>query len=81
MQYFLIILLIIVIAGGIARFIFSGARSEYGLKRKYVKLSSQPPHVARQTLQMQLERLKKRYPQKSRKWRLEKIIYDLQKDR
>jgi len=46
--------------------------------RRQLKL---PPDQADQTIDRQIERLKERYPDRSEEWYLEKIIYDLERDR
>jgi hypothetical protein len=40
-----------------------------------------PPEVAEETLNLHLENLKKKFPGRSMEWYLEKIIYDLERDR
>lgn len=51
------------------------------LKRRYMKLTHQSPRIACESLQWQLNRLKAKTPGKSEEWYLEKIIYDLERDR
>ncbi len=46
--------------------------------RRQLKL---PPDQADQTIDRHIERLKARYPNRSEEWYLEKIIYDLERDR
>lgn len=46
--------------------------------RRQLKL---PPDQADQAIDRQIERLKERYPGRSEEWYLEKIIYDLERDR
>ncbi len=46
--------------------------------RRQLKL---PPDQADQSIDRQIERLKERYPGRSEEWYLEKIIYDLERDR
>ncbi len=46
--------------------------------RRQLKL---PPKEADQTIDRHIERLKERYPDRSEEWYLEKLIYDLERDR
>ena len=40
-----------------------------------------PPKIADETIERHIKRLKKRHPNRSEEWYLEKIIYDLERDR
>ncbi len=40
-----------------------------------------PPDAADQTIERHIERLRERYPNRSEEWYLEKILYDLERDR
>ncbi len=51
------------------------------LKRKYYKLSFQETNEAKKSLQRQIAILKSKRPDYPEEWYLEKIVYDLQKDR
>ena len=51
------------------------------LKRQYLHLSFQSKTQAEKSLQRQLRTLKTKYPGYSEEWYLEKVIYDLQRDR
>ena len=51
------------------------------LQNKYYNLSFQSRNEARKSLNRQLILLKNKYPGYSQEWYLEKIIYDLQRDR
>lgn len=51
------------------------------LKRRYCQLSFQAPEQAKKSLQRQIAILKSKRPGYSEEWYLEKIVYDLQKDR
>lgn len=51
------------------------------LKRKYIKMSMQTPQEAERSLHRQIERLKTSRPGYSAEWYLQKLIYDLEKDR
>ncbi len=51
------------------------------LQNKYYNLSFQSRNEARKSLNRQLMLLKNKYPGYSQEWYLEKIIYDLQRDR
>ena len=51
------------------------------LKRKYGQLVSLSGQQAEKALQYQLKAVRKRYPGRSEQWYLEKIIFDLERDR
>ncbi|HHV16739.1 MAG TPA: hypothetical protein GXX58_09255 [Gelria sp.] len=51
------------------------------LKRRYYQLSFQEPKQAQKSLQRQIVILKTKRPGYSDEWYLEKIVYDLEKDR
>ena len=51
------------------------------LKRRYYQLSFQGTEQAKRSLQRQLAILKTKRPGYSDEWYLEKIVYDLEKDR
>ncbi len=51
------------------------------LKKRYYRLSFQEKNEARKSLQRQITVLKSKRPGCSEEWYLEKVIYDLQKDR
>lgn len=51
------------------------------LKRRYYQLSFQETNEAKKSLQRQLAVLKSKRPGYSQEWYLEKVVYDLQKDR
>lgn len=51
------------------------------LKRKYYQLSFQGTNEAKKSLQRQVAILKTKRPGYSKEWYLQKIVYDLQKDR
>ncbi len=40
-----------------------------------------PPKIADETIERHIKHLKKRHPNRSKEWYLEKIIYDLERDR
>ncbi len=86
MDLVLVIVLVLVIAAVIIYLRNKGA-SIHGVgkagslrqeARRQLKL---PPDQADQTIDRQIERLKERYPDRSEEWYLEKIIYDLERDR
>ena len=52
-----------------------------GLRQEARRQLKLPPDQADQTIDRQIERLKERYPGRSEEWYLEKIIYDLERDR
>ncbi|MGE5390039.1 MAG: hypothetical protein ACM3PE_03140 [Deltaproteobacteria bacterium] len=51
------------------------------LKRRYIELHGLSSNMAETALERQLTVLKMKRPGKSEEWYLEKIIYDLHKDR
>jgi hypothetical protein len=51
------------------------------LKRRYRQLMSLSEQQAEKSLQYQLKAVRKRYPGRSEQWYLEKIIYNLERDR
>ena len=51
------------------------------LRKRYYRLSFQEKNQARKSLQRQMDVLKSKRPGRSEEWYLEKVIYDLQKDR
>ncbi len=51
------------------------------LKRRYYQLSFQEPKQPQKSLQRQIVILKTKRPGYSDEWYLEKIVYDLEKDR
>ncbi|MFW6129758.1 MAG: hypothetical protein ACOC56_01165 [Atribacterota bacterium] len=70
-----------VIFGIIIYFTREDQRNIKKLKKKYYNISGLPPHIAEETLQRHIERLKEKYPDKSLEWYLDKIIFDLEKDK
>lgn len=77
MFYILILAVIVIIIVFAIR-----SRSEVNLlKRRYRQLTFLSPKEAEKSLQLQIERLKSKYPKRSEKWYLEKVIYDLERDR
>jgi hypothetical protein len=79
---YLVILLVVIAGAVLASFLRNRtADSTAALKRRYrqlVLLSEQQAGIA---LQHQLQAVRKRYPGRSEQWYLEKIIYDLERDR
>lgn len=51
------------------------------LKRRYMQLTHQNSQVAAESLQWQFDKLKTKTPGKTEEWYLEKIIFDLERDR
>lgn len=61
---------------------FKKGRSEINrLKQRYRQLMFLSPREADKSMQLQIDRLKSKYPGHSEKWYLEKVIYDLERDR
>jgi len=82
----LAIILVIIIAAVIFFLRSKGARvgglGKTGSLRKEARRQLKlPPDQADQTIDRQIERLKERYPGRSEEWYLEKLIYDLERDR
>lgn len=51
------------------------------LKQKFRKLTFSSPKYADESLRLQIINLKNKFPGRSEKWYLEKVIYDLERDR
>jgi hypothetical protein len=80
---YIIVFLILLLLGGVLYFYISGreARKIKRLKQRYILLSHMPPDVAEESLNLHIENLKRKFPGRSMEWYLEKIIYDLERDR
>lgn len=52
-----------------------------GLREKYRKMLRMPHGMAEQVIEDQIARLREQYPGQSEEWYLEKLIYDLERDR
>ena len=59
----------------------SAGTNKNQLFKKYCQLMRLPPNEAREQLNFQIQRLKAKHPGKSEEWYLDKIIYDLERDR
>lgn len=59
----------------------SGLGKEQALRQQIRRLLQQPPDSANETIDRYMANLKERYPGHSEEWYLEKIIYDLERDR
>lgn len=86
MDLVLVIVLVIVIAVVILFLRNKGARiggvgKAANLRQEARRQLKLPADQADQTINRQIERLKERYPGRSEEWYLEKIIYDLERDR
>lgn len=78
------LMILLVIAAGFALLGFLRSRatdSTAALKRKYQQLVFLSGQQADDALHHQLKAVRKRYPGRSEQWYLEKIIYDLERDR
>ena len=51
------------------------------LRRKFIALSRMSPAEANESLDWQIDKLKRKFPDKSMEWYLEKVLYDLERDR
>ncbi len=79
---YLVVVTVLIIFIIIGFYYFRGeSRKIKRLKQRYILLSHMPPEVAEETLNLHLENLKKKFPGRSMEWYLEKIIYDLERDR
>ncbi len=77
----LVTVLIILVLIGFYYFRRGESRKIKRLKQRYILLSHMPPEVAEETLNLHLENLRKKFPGRSMEWYLEKIIYDLERER
>ena len=59
----------------------SGLGKEQALRQQIHRLLQQPPDSANETIERYMANLKERYPGHPEEWYLEKIIYDLERDR
>jgi uncharacterized protein HemX len=79
---YLAILLAIAAGAVLVTFLRSRATDKTAaLKRRYRQLVFLSGQQADDALQHQLKAARKRYPGRSEQWYLEKIIYDLERDR
>ncbi len=81
MIYLAILLAVIIVA---ALVLFGRNRSQGGaaaLKRRYRQLMFLSEKEADKSLQYQMDAARKRYPGRSEQWYLEKIVFDLERDR
>ena len=79
-----IVLLIIIAAIIIYAAVYAaggGRRKKNQLLKRYYELMGMPRRVAEETLSRQKEVLQKKFPGKTEEWYLEKIIFDLEKDK
>ena len=51
------------------------------LRQEIRRMLNSPPAVADETIDRHIKSLQKRFPNRSEEWYLEKIIYDLERDR
>ncbi|MGM0442366.1 MAG: hypothetical protein ACQEQC_08100 [Elusimicrobiota bacterium] len=77
----LILILFSVIIWAVFNFTGSKSRKVEKLKEKYYRISGLPRDSAGQALKSQIEKLKKKHPDKDMEWYLDKIIFDLEKDK
>ncbi len=79
---YLVILLAIAAGALLVSFLRNRATDKtVALKRRYRQLVFLSEQQADEALQRQLKAARKRYPGRSEQWYLEKIIYDLERDR
>lgn len=63
------------------------SKNRWGFGRKYVlrqearRLLNMTPEAADETIDRLMKSLRKRYPNRSEEWYLEKLVYDLERDR
>lgn len=58
-----------------------GGRKKSALWEECRRLLKLPPEEADKTIERHLDSLRSKYPDRSEEWYLEKIIYDLERDR
>lgn len=58
-----------------------GGRKSGSLRTELRQLLNLPPAEAEKTIERHLKSLQERFPGRSEEWYLEKIIYDLERDR
>jgi len=73
--FLLLILYIYLIKSG------KGKRGESSLWEECRRQLRLPDKIADETIERHIQQLKKRHPNRSKKWYLEKILYDLERDR
>ncbi len=56
-------------------------RSAKQLEKKYFMISGMPENIAKKTLERQKESLREKHPEKTEQWYMEKILFDLEKDK
>jgi uncharacterized protein HemX len=79
---YLVIIVIIAIGAVLVSFLRSrAADNTVVLKQRYQQLVFLPGQQADDALRRQLKEVMKRHPGRSEQWYLEKIIYDLERDR
>jgi uncharacterized protein HemX len=79
---YLVILLIISAGAALVGFLRSRATNNTAaLKRRYQQLVFLSGQQADDALRRQLKAARKKYPGRSDQWYLEKVIYDLERDR
>ncbi len=72
----LVVLALVFGMGGSRR----GPRREKGLEEEFLRLARLPAREGEALLDRTLADLERRFPGKSRVWKLEKAIYDLRRD-
>lgn len=81
----LLTVIIVVVVIGVVIFIYSRRSGEHSdvekLRAECYRQLNMPPAQARETLDRYLENLRQKHPGKSEEWYLDKILYDLQRDR
>ena len=79
---YLVILLVIAAGAALVSFLRRrAADNTTALKRRYRQLLGLSEEQANTALRRQLKAVRKRFPGRSEQWYLEKIIYDLERDR
>ncbi len=85
MQGIATILIVLAIAAAAVSLIIRRYRENRGytarLRERYKKMLRMPDTMAEQVIEDQLARLRERNPGQSTEWYLEKLIYDLERDR
>ena len=82
-QLFLILVIILILAV-ISVYVTrtdKGRRKQHTLWQECRRQLRLPPKLADETIKRHIKRLEERHPNRSEEWYLEKIIYDLERDR
>ena len=79
-----IIIVLIIIIAAVIFFLWrkqKGTSRTEALKKEYQRYQKLSPDKADEVIDRHMKRLKEKYPGRSEEWYLEKMIYDLKRDR